>query len=244
MKKLKWLSFICLSLLFITSCIDKGNNGIFDCIEGEGGVVTEELLINEFKGVKLRGSSNVFITQGSPLQVKVAGQQNIIDNIETDIQGDIWEIEFEDCMRDYTKLNIYITMPVIENLEVSGSGDIVGQNDFEVTEIDLKVDGSGKIDVALVDATSVDANISGSGKILLEGASNLIDVNISGSGDVKAFNLETNIADVRITGSGDTELSVKDELKVKITGSGDVHYKGNPLIDVDITGSGSLVNEN
>ena len=244
MKNLKWLSFICLSLLFTTSCVDKGNNGIFDCIEGEGDVVTEDLLINDFKGLKLRGSSKVFLTQGSPLQVTVTGQPNIIENIETDIQNEVWEIEFEDCMRDYTQLVFYITMPEIDYLKVSGSGDIVGQNNFDSDIIDLNVDGSGSIDIAVENASIVDADISGSGEILLEGFSNSIDSGVSGSGDLKAFNLETNIAKVKISGSGDAEVTVNDELDAEINGSGSIYYKGNPVIDVNITGSGKLISSN
>lgn len=224
MKNLKWLSFICLSLLFTTSCIDDtGNNGLFDCVHGEGDVVTEELVIGDFKGLKLRGTSKVFLTQGSPLQVTVTGQPNIIDNIETDIQNEVWEIEFEDCIRDYTRLTFHITMPEIEHLKVSGSGDIIGENDFEVDILDLNIDGSGSINVNVVDATLVDADISGSGKIWLAGFSNKLDGKISGSGDLKAFDLETNNAQIKITGSGDAEVRVNDELDVEITGSGDVY---------------------
>lgn len=244
MKNLKMYSIILFAIILMTSCQDRGNNGLFNCIEGEGDVVTQELLIDEFTSVKSRGNSQVYITQGNEIKVEVEGQQNIIDNIETDIQGGVWEIEFEDCQRDYTKLKFYITMPVIESLEVSGSGDIFGQDNFLVEDIHLKVDGSGSIDVVIDDATDVDARISGSGKIILEGTTNYLGAKISGSGDLKAYDLEANIGNIKISGSGDAEVTVHDELDVKIEGSGDVYYKGNPIINVDITGSGDLKNMN
>ena len=245
MKNLKWLASFCFILVFTISCSnDDGHHGVFNCIEGEGNVITQELLINEFKSVKLKSSSNVFITQGSPFKVMVKGQSNIIANIETDIQDDRWEIEFEDCMRDYTKLNFYITMPEIQKLKVSGSGNMKGMNEFDVAEIELEVDGSGNIDVDISDATKVIADISGSGEIELAGISDIIDIEIGGSGDVSAFNLETNIAYVKINGSGDVEVFVNDELTGKINGSGDIYYKGNPNIDVDIHGSGKVKSAN
>lgn len=244
MKNVKMYCVIFLAIVLMTSCDDKGNNGLFNCIEGEGDVVTQELLINEFTGVKSRGSSQVYITQGNDFKVEVEGQQNIIDNIETDIQDGIWEIEFEDCQRDYVELKIYITMPEIKSLEVSGSGDMFGQDVFTLDNIHLKVDGSGSIDVAFDNATDVDARISGSGKIKLQGTTNYIGSKISGSGDLKAYDLEANIGNIRISGSGDAEVTVYDELEVKIEGSGDVYYKGNPIINVDITGSGDLKNMN
>ena len=245
MKNLKWLAPFCFILLFTFSCNNEdGHHGVFNCLKGEGNVITQELLINEFKSVKLKSSSNVFITQGSPFKVVVKGQPNIISNIETDIQNDRWEIEFEDCMKDYTKLNIYITMPEIQNLKVSGSGSITGMNEFDLDETKLEVDGSGKIDVELSDASKVIADISGSGEIKLAGTSNIIDIEIGGSGDVAAFDLETNIAYVKINGSGDVEVFVNDELTGKINGSGDLYYKGNPYIDVEINGSGKVKSSN
>lgn len=244
MKNVKLVLFILATVVFATSCDDRGNNGLFNCIKGEGDVVTQDLLINEFKSVKLRGSSEVFITQGSPFQVTVEGQQNIIDNIETDIQNDRWEIEFEDCMKDYTTLKFYITMPNIQKLEVSGSGKIKGENDFDVNEINLEVDGSGFVNVAVIDAASVDARISGSGRIEVEGVSDYLGSKVSGSGNLKAFDLDADICNIKISGSGDADVSANDELKVKITGSGDVYYKGTPTIDVSITGSGDLVDAN
>tara|TARA_B110000967_G_C18687172_1_gene461138 strand:- start:40 stop:774 length:735 start_codon:yes stop_codon:yes gene_type:complete len=244
MKNLTMYSVILLAMILMTSCQDRGNNGLFNCIEGEGDVVAQELLINEFTSVKSRGSSQVYITQGNDFKVEVEGQGNIIDNIETDIQNDVWEIEFEECQRDFIQLKIYITMPVIKSLEVSGSGDMFGQDAFLVEKINLKVDGSGSIDVAIDGATDVDARIAGSGKIILAGTTNYLGSKISGSGDLKAYDLEANIANIKIVGSGDAEVTVNDELDVKIEGSGDVYYKGNPIINVDITGSGDLRNMN
>ena len=244
MKKLKMLSIFLMMLFLATSCDDTGNNGIFNCECGEGDIVSQTLNINEFTGVKLRGSSKVFITQGNDFQVIVEGQQNIIDLIELDIQDNIWEIEFEECIRDYEKLNFYITIPDITRLEVSGSGDIVGQNAFNADVLQLKVDGSGEVDVEIENAETVETKIEGSGKIKVKGQANDSENRISGSGDLRAFDLEVLTSYVKITGSGDAEVNASDELKVKITGSGNVYYKGNPAIDVDITGTGDLVNAN
>ena len=134
MKNLKMYSVILLTMILMTSCQDRGNNGLFNCIEGEGDVVTQELLINEFTSVRSRGTSQVYITQGIDFKVEVEGQQNIIDNIETDIQDGEWEIEFDECQKNFTDLKIYITMPVIKSLEVSGSGDMYGQDAFIVDD--------------------------------------------------------------------------------------------------------------
>ena len=65
---------------------------------GEGDIVSQTLNVEQFHSLKLRGSSDVFLTQSNDFQVIVEGQQNIIDNIELDIQNGRWEIEFEECL--------------------------------------------------------------------------------------------------------------------------------------------------
>ncbi|MEM6967518.1 MAG: head GIN domain-containing protein [Bacteroidota bacterium] len=244
MKELKMSSVILAMVLLMTACQDNGNNGLFNCIRGEGDKVTQILDIELFHSIRLRGSSNVFVTQSNDFQVIIQGQQNIIDNIELDIQDGRWDIEFEECQRNFHKLNFYVTIPEVKLLEVSGSGDIIGENEFTGNHFDLKIDGSGNIDVAIADAEQIDTRISGSGKITVDGIAQQLDAKINGSGDLEAFGLESLIGDVRISGSGDAEVTVQDDLEVKITGSGDVYYRGNPIINVKITGTGELISAN
>lgn len=186
----------------------------------------------------------MFITQGDDLKVRVEAKGNIIDHIELDVRNGVWEIETDRCARDLGDMRFYITMPVITELKIAGSGEIYSENFLEVDDILLGISGSGELDLGLK-ADDVDANISGSGSIKLEGTGDNLDLRISGSGDLRAFNLEMNTAMINISGSGDAEVRVLTELDVRISGSGDVFYKGNPAsIDANISGSGRVINAN
>ncbi len=244
MTKLNFLMAI-VTLLFVSSCSFRDDDGgIFNCIKGEGATVTEELNIGDFTGVKINCAADVFITQGDEIKVTAEGQQNIIDLIETDIQDDTWDVEFDQCVRNHDGLKLFITMPNIYYLSIDGSGNITGENVFEVGGISLRISGSGEMDLAIEAIEKVDTRIAGSGEMRLEGFADELEVEISGSGDMEAFDLTTQEVDVNISGSGDVEVYAEEYLDVKITGSGDVHYKGAPLIDVDITGSGDIINGN
>jgi len=247
MKNYKWHLPALLLLCFLSSCIVEVNTDDDDdfqgCTSGRNETVTQVLDLNTFDGIKLKIDADVFINQGDEQRVEVEAQQNIIDLIETDVQGRTWEIEFDDCVRQHNSIKIYITIPSIDLITISGSGFVRGENTFTVEDIDLRINGSGDIDLAL-EADEVDGEITGSGKIILEGSTREFDLSIAGSGDYSTFDLDAQRGDIKITGSGDAEVYVAEFLDIRISGSGDVFYKGFPNLNVEINGSGRVVDAN
>ena len=248
MKNLKnWVPALFIMALSLNSCIidfDGDGDGFgTNCIRGSGPNVVEILDINEFDGLSLQISANVFITQGPVFEVRAEGQANIIRELELDVRDGFWEIEFDRCVRNSNDLRIYITMPVITELQISGSGDIFGENIFVTDDIFLRISGSGNMDLGL-DSDDVNLTISGSGNMRLEGTADDLSIQIAGSGDVFAFDLASSSANINIRGSGDAEVAVESTLDVRISGSGDVFYKGNPIIDSSISGSGRVIDAN
>lgn len=243
MKRTGKVLFITLSTLALLSGCFIDDGDFFDCERGKGPTVTEVLNLNDFHSINLEINANVTIRQGSEQRVEVKGEENIIDLLERRVRNGVWEIDFEDCVRNYDKLHIFITLPEFRRIEIDGSGNVFGENVIRGNAIDLIVDGSGDIDLAL-DVNAVDASIDGSGDIHLEGEADDVDIFIKGSGNIKAFDLDALRADVRIDGSGDVEVFVRDFLKVSINGSGNVYFKGNPSISTRINGSGDVIDAN
>ncbi len=240
-KQIFLLPLIFSAFLAITSCVD--DDGIFrDCESGNGPVVEEVLNISEFTGLKLKIAADVFITQGDAVEVVAKGEQNVIDGLDLSVRNDIWDVEFDNCMKNY-ELKIFVTMPDVDFLSITGSGDIIGETFIDSDDITLRITGSGDMCLGLT-TDNIDAKITGSGDMDLEGATQQLDFRITGSGDLGAFDLIAERADIEITGSGDANVNVVDFLKIKITGSGDVLYKGSPELDINISGSGKVRDAN
>ncbi len=242
MKNYLILFALLFSVFTLPSCDFDDDGPFWDCEKGEGPEVEKVLDMPEFKGVKLNCSAKVFIKQDNFFEVFAKGEENIIDLLELDVQNDTWDIEFDRCVKDYD-LEIFITMPDIRYLAVNGSGEIRGDNFFNVEDIVLRISGSGEICLGLF-AEEIDGKISGSGEVELEGEAESLDFGISGSGDLKAFSLVTEKADINISGSGDASVHVLEVLDVRISGSGNVYYKGNPVLNVNISGSGDVIDAN
>lgn len=231
MSIIKKFSILILGLTLMASC---------DCIEGEGPIVEENRNLSDFDEIELRASADVFITRSNEFGFRVEGQQNILDVLTTRTKGHTLIIEFQDvCVINTKSLVIYISMPELTALHVSGSGDVESDDVFSANEMELGISGSGSIDLQ-VEAERLDLGVSGSGDIYLAGTTDRFVSSISGSGNIKANQLQANMARVRISGSGSTYIHVIEDLEVRISGSGNVHYMGNPDINTNVSGSGNV----
>lgn len=212
-------------------------------IEGNGNVTSQNRTVTGFSGIKSSGSFDIYLSTGASQSVRVEAEDNLQAYIETTSEGNALEIDTKEGYRlnPNKGVKIYITSPNFSSVRLSGSGDILSQNQIAGTDnLELAVSGSGNIKVDL-DAPSVDAEMSGSGNINLSGQAKKFVGQISGSGDIRAMDLKTEETSIRISGSGNAEVFASEKLNVKVTGSGDVKYKGGvQQVTSNITGSGSV----
>ena len=209
-------------------------------VKGSGAMVKKELKLDKFSGVDLGISGDVILTKGSTQKVVVEGQQNIIDLLKTEVSNGIWKIGFTRGVNNYKGFKIFITIPTLKTVGVSGSGNIDGTNSFDnLDDLYIFVSGSGNVDLD-ASAKSMNTKLSGSGNIILKGESNSQAIKISGSGNIKAYDLNVETANVHISGSGSCHLNVSQKLEAKISGSGDISYKGDPNVNAKVSGSGDV----
>ena len=216
---------------------------IRDCTDGDGGIVTQEIELDDFHSIELQSSSDVEIWQGDVQKVEVTGHQNIIDKLETDVINKTWDIDLEKgCYKDLEDMTVVITIPDVENVKISSSGDVSLNGDMDLDRLDLKINGSG--DIAANGSLIMDdlkIKINGSGNIEIDGETETQSIEILGSGKVRTFDLQTQDSAIKVNGSGDVEVAVSEKLDIRILGSGDVFYKGSPTdFFANIDGSGNV----
>lgn len=236
MNKSVFLFITLLTCLSITISAQSWGSGV----TGEGAVVKQEISLASFDGFDLGFAGNVIVTPGPVQKVVVEGQQNIIDLIKRDVKDGMWRIGFSKSVKDSKEVTVYITMPTVKWVALTGSGTIRSTDRFNgLNKLDIAVSGSGDImfDAAANDIT---LHLSGSGDIKVMGTTNTLDIAISGSGDVSAASLKSSNCQVHISGSGDADVQVYGDLETSISGSGDVHYKGEANVTARISGSGEV----
>jgi len=199
----------------------------------------EERDVSSFTGVSLGISGDLYLTQGSPQKVVIQAEKNL-DEIETQVRDGVLRIKTDNWTSRIKGVKIWITMPEVEALNVSGSGDIIAETPINADELELKVSGSGSINVDELKGDEIGAAISGSGDLKLAGSADEMELRISGSGSVYAEGLKVNECGIKISGSGSCKIDVTGELDASISGSGKVTYYSNPQIDARVSGSGKV----
>lgn len=226
----------CLLLaLLLSSCDEQGY-----CLGGEGDIISRNLDLAAVEGVAVSGGTRVYIERGAQQQVEVRGQQNILDELRTEVRDGIWQIEFDRCLRNHETVEVYLTVPDLREASVGGSGRIEVRDLFRSRNFETAVSGSGKIQLRVA-TERLEARISGSGTINAAGMATQQSVRIYGSGNYEALDLESRETEVHISGSGDAEVDVQDELDANISGSGRVYYTGSPGVNSSVSGSGKLI---
>lgn len=254
-----------LLILLLVAVVGLSLNSCEETIEGEGEIVSVTLTVLPFDKVNLNSSFDIVLQQGSTQSVVAEGQQNIIDRIQTTVNDQEWDASLEDGNYSSFDLTVYITVPDLESVKVSGSGDVTiatfittnlavninGSGDITATDslflaedLALTIEGSGDISVGYLEATDLTAKIAGSGSISAEGSVVEETLKVEGSGDITIFGVISLNATATIEGSGDIELFAQDVLNYQVEGSGNIYYQGNPVLNGSVNGSGDLFDAN
>lgn len=225
------------AIVFASSCKK-------EIINGSGSVVTEDRVVNSFTGIDLSLSGTVNYIDGEDSKVELTGQQNVLDEIITEVSDGklIIRLPENTQLTSYEPIVINITSRGANDFSIHGSGKIISDDTLRVTNSDFNISGSGEIHLAGLYAGDIDAKLSGSGTItVLGGSIETMNADIHGSGAVDMLGVETKSAKIYTSGSCDTKLHVTDYLEAHISGSSSVHYMGEPEINSDISGGGKLI---
>lgn len=205
----------------------------------------QERNVPSFSKIALRISANVHLVQDKKQSVKIEAKSSVLEDIITEVKDNTLNIRFPNnyFFRSINtgKIDIYITVPEIDGLSVSGSGDII-TDELKTQNLDMAISGSGNIKIGDLSVNRISAAISGSGGININdgGVADEMSVSISGSGNVKASDFEAQNVSARISGSGNCSVKSNGSIKARIAGSGSIYYAGNPSVDSSVAGSGRV----
>src|ERR1035437_2342981 len=206
-------------------------------------VIKETRDVKDFAKVSFGVAGNLYINFGPEFKVILEGEKRDLEDIITEVSGnrlvikkDNWKFNFNE------KVTVYITMPELKGLGVSGSGKAEIKDAIKAEDLDLSVSGSGKIFTGDIVVSKLGCSISGSGDIVLEGNGNAAraDISISGSGNYEGGSYKIGTAEIHISGSGNCSCNVTESLRASVSGSGNVTYEGNPKVDAHVSGSGKV----
>lgn len=210
--------------------------------------------------VELNGPIDLTLSQGDTPYLKVRGEQRLLSNVETAIDGNTLRIGPKGMLLHHRiPLQVTLVLPTLQELNVRGSGD-ARVNGFSGDKFALQLHGSGNVnfngryrqlaagvhgtgDLELNAGNSehVALEMVGSGQITSSGSCKTLDAELTGSGDLDAEHLASDKVSVNLNGSGTTNVFARQSADLTLRGSGDIRVFGNPdNRNVSRTGSGEV----
>ncbi len=203
-----------------------------------------KISVDDFDELIFGLPGRLYLTQGDTEKVEIDCSDDQFDEIEIENRGGRLYIRNRDSNRWGWRgfrggdITVYVTMKDIRRLDVSGSGDLIGENTFVTGDLDVALSGSGSLSID-VEGDDMAFRISGSGNMEIAGQADEVDAKISGSGKIRADDLRATVLDASISGSGSIYMTVEEEIYSNISGSGNVYYKGDPdRVRSNASGSG------
>lgn len=210
-------------------------------LEGSGRVVEDRRALSGFKGLKAVGPFDIEMRAAEREGVTVRAEDNLLQVIETRVNGDSLEISMKPNVSFRTRAwpRIVVEFVRMDAVSLSGSGDLVADR-IRSDAFAVSIAGSNDVCVEAMETGTFGLSIAGSGDFKAKGNAEVQGIRIAGSGDADLRDLAGKIAKISIAGSGDVRINAADALEVTIAGSGDVFYRGEPKIKRTIAGSGEI----
>ncbi len=238
MKTILKISTLILLIITTSSCMFE-----FFGIQGNRNVITEHRKISsDFEGITVSQGITVYLSQGKKMALTVEADENIIDLLMTEIEGDELKIYFKKNVNRAKARNVYVTVDRINSIKTSSGSHVNTEHLLRTKSIRLEsTSGSGiKADL---DAQKVTCSTTSGANIHISGNTDYFKGNATSGSHINAKELKSNISDVGVSSGGGIKIYVKDEVTAQASSGGNISYYGNPELVNKSKSSGGRISK-
>ena len=214
-----------------------------DCFKGNGNQVIQLFPLENFTKIKVYDGVGLVIKEGTNYEVKVITSDNILDNLEVKLEGNMLVVKDNstcNIARDYGLTTVYVTAPNITEIHSKTDQDIRSDGvlnylDLKLISIDLS-DGAGTGDFRLsLNTINLYVESNNVSNFYLTGQSQNLHVFFSwGNGIFYGENLIVNIITIYHRGSNNIFLFPINSIEGNIYATGNVVLKNNPIVSPNV----------
>ncbi|MCK5838466.1 MAG: DUF2807 domain-containing protein, partial [Bacteroidales bacterium] len=194
--------------------------------KGNKNITKQERTLEEFNALDVGGAFNVILTQGDPQLIIVETDENLLDDINTDVKKGVLELSMGN-IKEFTELNIYITVRNLNNIEASGATSIKSTNQFKPTSLKILASGASEVKMDIV-TDELETDISGAAEVTLKGIAKEHLGELSGAAELNAYDLVTQNTTMDVSGAASAMVNAENSLNANTSGAGEVKYKNDP----------------
>lgn len=205
--------------------------------------LTKEYKFGKITSIEASSVYDIEVTQGNSGTVKVVYDEIFKDRLMVNyINGklnlEVASTKMRNNNRNIEGIKVYLQMPTIEDLDLSGASSLKAMGSFQTDELDIETSGASSISGLVIsgndlsldcsgastlnlkgDFKTIEAEISGASEIVLNSNSTVFEGEFSGASTVKVYGDHKN-TDVVCSGASNLTLEGKtDYIKSVTTGA-------------------------
>ena len=236
--KVTKIAVLLLILISTTSCMFNGFG-----IRGNGNVETENRKItSSFNAIKVSQGINLYLSQGSDIDLSVEADENILDLLVTEVEGDVLKIYFDKNVSRATR-NVYLTAAKINSIRTTSGASVKSEGMIKTKSISL--DSSSGSDMKLnINAQDIECSTSSGADIYLTGTTVSFEGDASSGSNIDADKLKAETSIVEVSSGASINVYASKEITAQASSGGDIDYYGNPTIVNKSKSSGGSVSKN
>lgn len=238
-------------------------------ISANAQTIVKNYQVKDFTSISASYMFSIEITKGDMYSVSIEAPNSFFDLIR--VKRDEENLDFSlkselpKRLKDLgDKIIVNITMPCLEEVELSGACRIKGTGVFssngkdfkaelsgasritdlciEAPKVDLEINGASKAELNVY-AAEVEAELNGASKLALTGIAPKIEIDLSGASAADTKSIDCNYVSIDASGASRALVCVRNTLKVELSGASKCEYIGpedvNLRID-NISGASTL----
>ena len=233
---------VLLLTLSLTSC--NGNLNLIDGIDGSGNVVTEKRNIETpFTKIQASTGVEVILEQGSPSEVEVEVDDNLMKYIVTRVENGTLIVKIEGNINTMESAIVRVRTKTIEGLESSSGATIRSKSTLRGTNLTVKSSSGSTINTDL-EYEKVSCESSSGSEIKLSGKALALDTKSSSGSEIDAKDLAANEITAQSTSGSNTTVNPIVLLNAKASSGSSIDYIKEPKKVIKEETSGGSVSLN
>ena len=234
-KVLLYFSFI--SLIFLSvSCVFIGPS-----VSGDGNVTEETRVVEPFDEVSVSRGINVYLQQGEETKLRVVADENLLDAIETHVEGGTLKVTTSKWIRRSTSKKVYVTTPDIKGIGISAGSNVYTETVLHSKDLEIKASAGSNAKLQ-VDADYLDVRASSGSNVNIEGKTNSFTARVSSGANIRGEDLVTNDFEGRASSGANLWVTVNRDFDGKASSGANVFYYGNPKsVNMESSSGGNVI---
>ena len=174
---------------------------------------------------------NVYLKQSGTESVTIEADNNLFPYIETNVEGNTLKIETKKdySLKNYKKLNVYISIKDINDLVNNSVGNVKSENQLNFSSLNIENNSVGNLDLDL-SGKNLNVEINSVGNVTFSGKADNVSIENNSVGNLEAFDFAVVNLNIENNSVGNSEVYATGEITIESNGVGNVIYKGDPVV--------------